>query len=72
MTQLTEQEAVQRIESLRLEVIAKVNEMKNLADTHQLDFDLTLGYGMSASYYGNEEDRCEYSNEGWYTSSMGC
>jgi hypothetical protein len=72
MTQLTAQEANNEIARLCNEAYKLINQAEKLADEHKLSFDFGVAYGLGGTYIGDEEERSEYCNDGWYSSSSSC
>lgn len=50
-----------------------IAQAEAIADTHGLQFDFSLGYGMGGTYTGQTFDDWESSSQGeWMSSSQSC
>jgi hypothetical protein len=69
---LSQQEAVALLAERVAAVERAMTEAQAVANKYKLSFSFAPAYGMGGTYYGDENDRDEDSENGWYSSSMSC
>lgn len=72
MTTMTAEEAAKQISQHLGEAYQAISKAEKLADEFKLTFDFGVAYGLGGTYIGDEEERSEYCNDGWYSSSSSC